>query len=86
LARLIIFLLLKRVIPATRTGIGASIVAHIEKASWWLFRLLGLLIALPAADLPDSLPRARAEIRTMEMSDNGSGEKDPANIFPVSSK
>lgn len=55
LARWIIFLLLKRVIPATRTGIGASIVAHIEKASWWLFPLLGLLLALPAADLPDRI-------------------------------
>jgi hypothetical protein len=48
ITRFLIFLLLKRVIAATRAGIGSSIVRHIEKASWWIFPLLGLLIVSPA--------------------------------------
>jgi small-conductance mechanosensitive channel len=57
LARYLVFFLLKRLIPVTR---GKSIIGHIEKASWWLFPFLGLLIALPASSVP---PRVLAPVQ-----------------------
>ena len=50
-ARSIVFALLKR-IPRHNQRVLDSIIRHTEKASWWIFPLLGFLFALPEVSLP----------------------------------
>jgi len=54
LARLLIIAGLKRIDRQNQTVLH-SIVRRTETASWWIFPLFGLLIALPAVSLPPSI-------------------------------
>jgi len=51
LVRFVIFAALKRIDRNNQTVLR-SIIQRTETASWWIFPLLGLLIALPAVSLP----------------------------------
>jgi small-conductance mechanosensitive channel len=54
LARFLFFLVLKRIAQRSQTALNL-VFRRIEKASWWIFPLLGFLVALPAISLPPNI-------------------------------
>ena len=54
LVRFLVFVVLKRIDRHDQTLLD-SVIRRTEKASWWIFPLLGFLIALPGVFLPPNI-------------------------------
>ncbi len=54
LARFLMFIILKRIAIRSQTEL-TLVFRRAEKASWWIFPLLGFFIALPAVSLPPNI-------------------------------
>jgi small-conductance mechanosensitive channel len=54
IVRFVVFVLLKRMGGHNQIVLG-SLIRYTEKASWWIFPLLGFLIALPGVSLPPKI-------------------------------
>jgi small-conductance mechanosensitive channel len=54
IVRFMVFVILKRIAGHNQIEFG-SVIRYTEKASWWIFPLLGFLIALPGVSLPPKI-------------------------------